>query len=251
MNRAVFFDNVRHSIFGGRLSAPQVMGMEALINGFEQYGVVNAHHAANILAQVHHETGGYMSPIKETVYASHADKNPSDALVIARLNKAFAAGQLSWVTKPYWRDGWFGRGMVQITHKDNYEKLGDALGVDLVGNRDLALDLNVSAAIAIVGMVTGLFTGKKLSDYSFPASLDARPELNPRRIINGEDGTDKKIATNHRLFYNALVAANFGLDELSTPVPTPVPTPTARSRAVILAEMEKLVEELKAMEQSS
>lgn len=246
MDHKTFYDIVRPSLFGGRLSEPQVAGMDALLSGFDTYGIEDAHYAANILAQVHHETGEYMSPIKETVFPSHKDKNPSDATVIARLNNAYSTGKLPWVRTPYWRDGWFGRGMVQLTHESNYRKLGDILDVDLVGNRDLALDLDVSAAIAIVGMSLGLFTGKKLSDYSFPAALDKPPEDNPRRIINGEDGTDKKIAANHRLFYNALVKAGFG--ERPAPVPVPTPPVTTRTRSVILAEIEKLVAELKAME---
>lgn len=244
MNSSIFFDKVRSDVFGGSLSQPQVNGLNALLDAFQRFDVTNAHHAANILAQVHHETGGYMSPIKETVYASHSDKNPSDATVIARLNKAYAEGKLPWVSTPYWRDGWFGRGMIQITHKDNYQKVGDALGIDLVADRDRALELETSAAIAVVGMLTGLFTGKKLGDYSFPASLDASPKSNPRRIVNGEDGTDKKIAATHRLFYNALTAAGFGKDQPAPPVPQ---NPT-RTRSVILSEIDKLVAELKAME---
>lgn len=242
MNRKLFFDTVRASaLFGGRMSVPQVAGIEALLDAFSSYGVDNTHYAANILAQVHHETGGYMSPIKETVFASHTNKNPTDGVVIQRLDTAFANGQLKWVKTPYWRTGWFGRGMIQITHEDNYEKVGNAIGVDLVADRDKALELEVSAAIAVVGMVAGLFTGKNLSDYRFPAALDAVPKDHPRRIVNGEDGMDKKIASNHRLFYTALVAADFGA---AAPVP---PTPT-RTRSVILAEIETLVAELKAME---
>lgn len=243
MDRKLFFDSVRIPLFGGKLSTPQVLGAEALLDAFENYEVTNTHHAANILAQVHHETGGYMSPIKETVFASHSNKNPSDATVIARLDSAYADGKLTWVDTPYWKDGWFGRGMIQITHKSNYEKLGDLLEIDLVGDRDKALELEVSAAIAVVGMVTGAFTGKKLSDFSFPAALDAPPNRHPRRIVNGPDGQHEKIAKNHRLFYNALIAASFGVD--TSP---PVPPKSTRTRSVILAEIETLVAELKAME---
>lgn len=40
-----------------------------------------------------------------------------------------------------------GRGFVQITHRSNYRHYGDLLGVDLVGNPDLALDATISAKI--------------------------------------------------------------------------------------------------------
>jgi hypothetical protein len=40
-----------------------------------------------------------------------------------------------------------GRGYIQLTHKYNYQAAGDALGIDLVGNPDLALDPDIAARI--------------------------------------------------------------------------------------------------------
>ena len=40
-----------------------------------------------------------------------------------------------------------GRGFIQLTHKYNYETYGGRIGVDLVGNPDLALDPQVAAAV--------------------------------------------------------------------------------------------------------
>ncbi len=215
MSDQEFFNNIR-PFFGGSMSQPQVTGMQSILDAARKYGVTDRNHIANIMAQVYHETGKYMSPIKETVFESHKDKNPSDDTVIKRLDTAFARGQLPWVKTPYWRDGWFGRGQVQITHKDNYKRLGDRLGVNLVANPDLALDPRISAEIAVVGMKEGLFTGKKLSDYNFPAALSAAPANNPRRIVNGQDGTDAKIAGYHKRFYDALSAGS-----VAEPTPTP------------------------------
>lgn len=213
MDRKIFFDSLRDSgAFGKKLQSNFVKGVDAILDGCIRWHVVPLHHTANIMAQSHHETGGQMEPVKETVYAHSEDRNPSDAEVIRRLDRAFAKGQLSWVSKPYWRDGWFGRGLVQITHEKNYIKLGTAIGVDLVKNRDLALDLTTAVDIAVVGMTRGLFTGKKLGDYNFPDALKAKPALNPRRIINGEDGTDAKIAKMHIFFYDALVKAGYNAE---------------------------------------
>ena len=207
MNRTTFFAELRSSLFKGSLGQPQVNGIEAILDAAEGLPI---HHVANILANVHRETGGYMSPIKETVMPYHKDKNPSDAEVIRRLNNAFAAGKLPGVKTPYWRGGAFGRGGIQLTHDSNYKRFG-------ITNYADALKLPVSARIAVTGMRDGMFTGKKLSDYSFPAALDAPPKLNPRRIVNGEDGSDKEVADHHRAYHRALELAGWGAAKTTAP----------------------------------
>lgn len=233
MDKKLFFDTMRTSF--GRIDQGQVTGIEAILSACEKWMVSDTHHIANILAQTAHETGLQMLPVKETVYASSQNRNPTDAQVIARLDAAFKKGDLPWVKTPYWRDGWFGRGMIQITHKAVYIRVGKEIGVDLENNRDAALDLHTSSAIAVVGMSRGLFTGKKLGDYDFPGALSKPPALNPRRIVNGNDGTDEKVAKLHKQFYNAMVVAGHG--KLLV---------TQRPVSVIIAEIEKLVAELKA-----
>ena len=57
-------------------------------------------------------------------------------------------------------------------------------GVDLVGDPDRALDLDVAVKILFEGMLRGLFTGKKLDDF-FHADLT--DWVGARRIINGTD----------------------------------------------------------------
>lgn len=237
MDRAAFFAAVRSSLFGGKLSDEQVRGIEAIIEACRKYHVPDAHHIANILAQVFHETGTYMLPIKETVMPAHKDKNPSDVAVIARLDAAFKDGRMTWVSKPYWREGWFGRGPIQVTHRTNYEKVGKAIGVDLVSDKDRIMDPAIGAATAVVGMRDGIFTGKKLSDFDFPAALNAPTKAHPRRIVNGNDGTDAKINGYHRAFHAALVAGGyvakpFVVDDPGTK-PTPTPAPRAAERKLV------------------
>ncbi len=72
---------------------------------------------------------------------------------------------------------------MQITGKDNYLKFSKLLGIDLIGNPDLALEVKTAADIAVIGMRDGIFTGKRLSDY-FGSGTDW---VNARRIINGVD----------------------------------------------------------------
>lgn len=217
MNRQAFFDGIRPH-FGGQLSAAQVAGMNSLLDAGAGLPL---HHMAHILANVRRETGGYMGPIKETVMPHHKDKLPSDAEVIRRLDRAYKAGKLPWVTSPYWRDGWFGRGQIQITHKSNYAKFG-------ISNPDDALRPHISAHIAVKGMTEGLFTGKKLSDYNFPADLSNPPSGHPRRIVNGPDGSEAEVSRYHGEFAKALSGAQWGAkpaDPLTRPAPQVNETP--------------------------
>lgn len=207
MNRTTFYDKIRPHL---KLDKFAVDGINALLDAGQGLPL---HHMANVLAQVRRETGGLMGPIKETVMPYHKDKNPSDAEVIRRLNNAFSSGQLPWVKTVYWRDGEFGRGQIQVTHKPNRLKFG-------VTNRDDLLKLEVSARVAVQGMSKGMFTGRKLSDYTFPSSLDAAPDHNPRRIVNGKDGSDADVAKFHRQFAAALEAAGWGNATTKNPVTT-------------------------------
>ena len=208
MNRAAFYASVRQrasGIFGTSLSQSQVNGCEAILDEAERRGT-SIFHLAAILSEVYHETGGQMQPVKETVYAHSKDRNPSDATVIKRLESAYAKGQLPWVSKPYWRQGWFGRGLIQITHEDNYRKLGLS--------KESALDLKTSVRATFDGMEKGLFTGKKLADYDYLVTRN--PDVpgykyyNSRAIVNGDTaGNGAKIATYAKAFERALVAAGY------------------------------------------
>lgn len=246
MDRAKFLDAIRPA-FGGRLDADQIKGMNALLDAGRGLPL---HHMANILAQVRRETGGIMAPIKETVMPWHKDRNPSDAEVIRRLNAAYRAGKLPWVKAPYWLDGWFGRGQIQPTHKVNYDKFGVT--------KEEALMLHHSARIAVAGMVRGMFTGRKLSDYSFPAALDNPSGTNPRRIVNGPDGSDKQVAVFHRQFAAALQKAGWGEskeeravnnifveDATQDAAPTPVPVLRTGSKGEAVRALQSRLAELR------
>jgi putative chitinase len=199
VNRERFFSVVRDEVFGGRLNQDRVDNLNALLDTWERlYSNADVHWIANSMAQIHHETGGRMTPVRETF--AETDRQAMD-----RLERAWRDGKLPWVRKPYWHDGWFGRGHIQLTHLPNYRKMAERTGYPLVDRPSLMLDPKVSAEVAIIGMVEGSFTGKKLSDYLFPNALDAPPAHNPRRIVNGRDGTDAKVAELHRKFLKALI----------------------------------------------
>jgi hypothetical protein len=64
---------------------------------------------------------------------------------------------------------YYGRGFVQLTHRDKYLKVGRLLGMKpitaLHDKPDLALDPDIAARILVEGMIGGWFTGHRLSDY--------------------------------------------------------------------------------------
>lgn len=207
MDRPAYYRALRardNDLFGSALSQRQVDGMEALLDAMHGYPL---DHAAHVLAECYHETGGGMYPVKETVYRHSKNKNPSDAKVIARLDAAWKKGQLSWVREPYWREGWFGRGLIQLTHLSNYRNASALVGVDLVSQPDRALDVAISAEIAAEGCRVGLFTGAALSDYDG----ETYDHYNARDIVNGDKRKNgQAIATHAESFTEALVAGDWG-----------------------------------------
>lgn len=59
-----------------------------------------------------------------------------------------------------------GRGLIQLTGKDNYKKFGDLIGIDLVGNPDLANDPTVANKIAAAYFAEKQKKGVNLSDIN-------------------------------------------------------------------------------------
>lgn len=172
----------------GPLSQKEVDGINALLAEMEGRGWDDRRWWAYVLATAWHETAATMQPIAE--YGR---------------GKGYAYGKPDPVTG----QAYFGRGFVQLTWKENYAKLGKKLGIDLVGNPDLAMKPEPAAEIMCLGMAEGLFTGKGLPDY-FDADND--DPINARRIVNGTDKA-KLIAGYHA---KALEAINAGWGE---PVP--------------------------------
>ena len=165
LNRDVFFGQIR-GLFG-RISQSQVDGLNSLLDAV---GGCLINEAAYMLATAYHETAATMQPIEE--YGKGRGKDYGKRLKMSR--------------KPY-SDTlplYYGRGYVQLTWYENYEKAGKKVGVDLLNEPGLALSAPIAAKIMREGMLEGWFTGKKLSDY---VGLRTADYVGARRIINGTD----------------------------------------------------------------
>ena len=96
----------------------------------------------------------------------------------------------------------FGRGLIQLTGKGNYEKYGEKIGVDLLNNGDLAMDPINSYKIASVYMRGRTFiyvtnpSAKFTTKHGSWTGLEAA-----RRSVNG--GTKEMDKINNA--YNAWV----------------------------------------------
>jgi hypothetical protein len=197
-NKTTFYNYVRNAPFGGRLTQAQINGMNAMLRSWQTYGDGDDRKLAYGFATAFRETGGRMVPVRETF-------GNSTQAVVRALDKAWAAGQLGSVSKPYWREGWFGRGRVQATHKHNIEYIAARIGLDVVNNPDLLLQEDVDARVFWPSLIEGWWTrGRhKLSMY-FNATTE-NPE-GARRIVNGTDKASL-IARYYRNFLDAIKAA--------------------------------------------
>jgi putative chitinase len=97
-----------------------------------------------------------------------------------------------------------GRGFIGITFKDNYAKYGKLLGIDLVGNPDLANDPKIAAKIAVMMMKDGMAANKRVYGNADTYTQVARSIGNPnsitedrkkdaymRNLQSGQWGSDK------------------------------------------------------------
>lgn len=85
-----------------------------------------------------------------------------------------------------------GRGLVQLTWDANYEWADKELDLDgsLLADFDRALEPEIAAAILVMGMEQGAFTGKGLADYLPGETGTLEQFVQARRIINGTDKAD-------------------------------------------------------------
>ncbi|WP_409526887.1 hypothetical protein [Rhizobium sp. G21] len=67
MDRSKLFDTVRDPLFGGRFAQPQVDGIDAILDAWDEQGLSDARWLAYMLATAYHETGRRMEPVEENL----------------------------------------------------------------------------------------------------------------------------------------------------------------------------------------
>jgi putative chitinase len=207
---AAFYASVRGTLFGGRLTADQVEGMDTILAEWRaRYPAGDPRWLAYSLATTLHETARKMQPIHE--YGGPAYFHRMYDIEGSRPQVAQALGN----TRPGDGNRYHGRGYVQLTGRTNYRRAGEKLGLPLEANPDLAVTDPPAANIMLLGMEEGWFTNKRLGHY-FNAQVD--DAVNARRIINGTDKA-QMIAGYHRHFLTALAAGVEAEEEEPAEVP--------------------------------
>lgn len=195
---AAFYDAVRSTLFGGKLTQAQVDTLDTIGAAWSRYGDGDNAKLAYILATAFHETGRFKW-LREIWGPTAAQKGYEGRADLGNVIKG---------------DGkrFMGRGLVHITGRRNYLDWSSRLGIDLAAQPELAERLDIAARILVEGTMLGTFTGKKLADYIKPGSINF---VNARRTVNGNDKADL-IAGYARRFHAAL-----GDGVVAAPAPKP------------------------------
>lgn len=187
INRKFFFDNLRRTLFTGKLTSGQVSGLTVILDSWEAaHSKKDDRWLAYALGTTFHETAFTMQPVRERGSKDYFFRmyDPGSPLPRrAKLARDMGARPGDGVV-------FYGRGFVQLTWRSNYAKAGKAFAKDLTSSAaaaDRALEAQLAAKIMFMGMESGMFTGKKFADYFNEGDEDW---LNARRIINGLDSAE-------------------------------------------------------------
>jgi hypothetical protein len=181
IDRGRFFAAIRNLLWSGvPLTAGQVEGHTVLLDEWERrHSEDDRRWLAYALATAYHETGRTMQPIEEWGIGAGKPYGEPDIVTGKR---------------------YYGRGYVQLTWRENYDRAGRHVGVDLVAEPERALESEIAARVLFEGMIVGLFTGKRLVDYF---AADREDWRGARRIVNGLDRATR-IGRYGRAYFEAL-----------------------------------------------
>jgi hypothetical protein len=170
-NRTTYFNMVRDSLFAGKMLQQQVEGQEFILDTWEDvHPAWDVRWLAYALATTIHETGSAMWPVEEN---------------------GKGKGQPYGVPDPVTGETYYGRGFVQLTWKDNYQKMTPIVDplfpsqpIDLVKQPQQALAPEIAAAIMYEGMERGSF--RKGQTFTRYFDDDTDDPYTAREIINGD-----------------------------------------------------------------
>lgn len=132
---------------------------EPLDNTFSKFEINIPKRQAAFIGQCGHESNNFRTLEENLYYSANAlmrvwpSRFPDNDVAEKYANKPekiankVYAGRMGNTEDD---DGWkyHGRGLIQLTGKDNYTRCGEALGIDLVNNPDLLLEPEFAAASA-------------------------------------------------------------------------------------------------------
>lgn len=176
-----------------------------IINTCKKHGLLR-NQAAYVLATAKWETAHTMKPVVEAYWKSEA-----------------------WRRKNLRYYPWHGRGFVQLTWQENYQKAAKKLGKPLDQKPELALEPAIAAEVLVRGMMEGWFTGKGLMSY---ITLRRSDFINARRIVNGTDKA-REIAAIAKEYDVALKAEGYG-NGTADALPDPKPVEPKQSLLALL-----------------
>lgn len=184
INRNFFFSQTKQTLFNGKLSHTQITGLTCILNEWEKnYSKSDDRYLAYMLGTAHHETDRQINGIEE--YGKGKNRTYGKKIKMSRL-------PYNMPDKLY-----YGRGLVQLTWYENYERASKELKIDFLNNPPLALEINNATKIMFLGMTEGWFTGKKLSTYFNSTTEDW---INARKIINSLDKANLIASYAHQYY---------------------------------------------------
>ena len=210
MNKALFFKTIRGSLFRGKLSQTQVDGIEGLLKAFDQVGDRDLDTLAYGLATAYHETGSRMIPAREGFASTDAGARRAVNKLAAKRGPNSAVAKYAKPAGPFGHV-YYGRGHVQLTWLENYERSSPDAGIDLVRWPDEMLDPVISARVLFRGLMDGRWNGqgKGLDLYEGEdEKLSDAEAAEARRTVNVKDKAIL-IAGYHRKFYDALARSGW------------------------------------------
>jgi hypothetical protein len=183
VDRDFFVANFPKSKLNGRAMTPgRKEGFDAILDVWDATETESPLAGlAYALATAWHETGGTMQPVREGFKATDAE---AVAHVTAYCQRQ---GIANYAARQSNGNSYYGRGYVQLTHADNYRKMGSQLGVGdaLYDHPDDVMQPQTAARILLGGMIGGLFRPAKgkLADYFDGTTEDW---FGARELINGD-----------------------------------------------------------------